>query len=1102
MDSGDTNPVELGVRFRSDFSGTITGMRFYKGPDNTGPHVGNLWTNTGTLIASVTFTGESGSGWQQVDFSAPVAIAANTTYVASYFSPNGHYSANNNFFVTPVDNPPLHALQDGVNGANGAFTYGTSSAFPASTFSSTNYWVDVVFVPAGSTTAPAVTAVTPVNNGTQVALSAILTAVFSEPMNASTINSTNFLLSDSSNNPVAGSVTYNTSSATATFTPTAGLVSANTYTATLKSGANGVKDFNGNPLAADFTWSFSTSPVPNNSGPGGPILVISSASNPFSRYYGEILSAEGLNEYTVADISTVTSTTLAAFDVAILGDMSLTSAQVSMLTTWVNGGGQLIAMHPDKQLAGLLGLTSKTSTLSNAYLLVQTSTGPGVGIVGQSIQFHGTADQYTLNGASSLATLYSTASATTTSPAVTLARSGSGQAAAFTYDLARSIIYTRQGNPAWSGEARDGQTGPNRSDDLYFGAASFDPEPDWVDLNKVSIPQADEQQRLLANLILQMNTAKKPLPRFWYFPSGVKAVVVMTGDDHGSFYSGSATTQRFGDLVAASPTGCSVADWQCMRSTSYLFPQSIADNPLTDAQAAALVAQGFEISVHVDSNPTCSNWIPADLDDDYVSVMSSFAAQFPSVPPPQTHRMHCIGWSDYDTQPQTELRHGIRLDTSYYYWPPTWVNDVPGLFTGSGMPMRFTDRNGNIIDVYQATTQMTDESGQSYPNNIDTILDNATGTTAYYGAFVVQAHNDQGSYPGIGPSIVSSAQAHGVPMVSAQQMLTWLDGRNSSSFGSLSWTGSSLNFTIVVGTGARNLQAMLPISSPAGSLNSISLSGSLVSFTTQAIKGAQYAFFNAVAGSYVANYGTPTFTVSGTISGTGGNAATVTLTSGTTTVATTTASAAGAYSFSVANGTYTVTPTKAGYTFTPTSQPVTVNGANVTVTAFTSAAQTYTVSGTISGAGGNAATVTLTSGTTTVATTTASAAGAYSFTSVANGSYTVTPTNAGFTFIPASQPVTVNGANVTVAAFATQTYTISGTISGAGGNATTVTLTSGTTTVATTTASAAGAYSFSVANGTYTVTPTKAGYTFTPTSQPVTVNGANVTVTAFTSSRA
>src|SRR2546423_5137824 len=164
------------------------------------------------------------------------------------------------------------------------------------------------------------------------------------------------------------------------------------------------------------------------------------------------------------------------------------------------------------------------------------------------MQFHGSAELSRTSGASTSATLYSDAVTSTTYPAVTVNSFGAGQAAAFTYDLARSVIYTRQGNPAWSGEARDGQS-LIRSDDLFFGAASFDPQLDWVDLTKVAIPQADEQQRLLANLILQMNAAKKPLPRFWYFPSGFEAVVVMTGDDHGSFYSGSATAQRFNDFI-------------------------------------------------------------------------------------------------------------------------------------------------------------------------------------------------------------------------------------------------------------------------------------------------------------------------------------------------------------------------------------------------------------------------------------------------------------------------------------------------------------------------------------------------------------------------
>ncbi len=86
---------------------------------------------------------------------------------------------------------------------------------------------------------------------------------------------------------------------------------------------------------------------------------------------------------------------------------------MTALTNWVNAGGNLIAMAPDPQLAGLLGITPVGSTLSNAYLLVDTSTAPGNGIVGQTIQFHGAADLYTLTGAASVATLYSTANTST-----------------------------------------------------------------------------------------------------------------------------------------------------------------------------------------------------------------------------------------------------------------------------------------------------------------------------------------------------------------------------------------------------------------------------------------------------------------------------------------------------------------------------------------------------------------------------------------------------------------------------------------------------------------------------------------------------------------
>ena len=532
---------------------------------------------------------------------------------------------------------------------------------------------------------------------------------------------------------------------------------------------------------------------------------------------------------------------------AILGDMALTAAQETMLETWVTAGGNLIAMRPDKDLAAFLGLTDAAATLSNGYLLVGSGAGPGQGIVHQTIQFHGTADRYTLNGATAVATMYSSATTATANPAVTLRSVGSngGQAAAFTFDLARSIVYTRQGNPAWAGDERDGQQPPIlRSDDLFFGAKSGDVQPDWVDLDKVAIPQADEQQRLLANLIETMNLDKKPLPRFWYFPNGEKAVVVMTGDDHGN----GGTSGQFDWAKSVSPAGCSVANWECVRQTSYIYTST----PLSDAAAAAYNAEGFEVALHVNTN--CANWTPAQLESFFADQLAQFTAKYSSIPAPATNRTHCITWSDWATQPQVELNHGIRLDTTYYYWPAAWVQDRPGWFTGSGMPMRFANLDGSMIDVYQAATQMTDESGITYSTHINTLLDNALGATGYYGVVTANMHTDNPNHPGQ-QTIVNAALARGVPVVSARQMLTWLDGRNGSSFGSMSWAGSTLSFSILVGSGATGLQAMVPTGSANGGLIGITRGGSPVTFTKQTIKGIEYAFFGASAGAYEATYG-------------------------------------------------------------------------------------------------------------------------------------------------------------------------------------------------------------------------------------------------------
>src|ERR1700738_821655 len=154
VDSGSSGPVELGVLFKADTNGTITAIRFYKSAANTGIHVGHLWSQTGALLATVTFTAETTSGWQQANFSTPVAIAANTVYVVSYQTSIGHWSVNWNYFATyGVNNPPLHALQNGSATPEGV--WGIAGTFPANTNAS-NYWVDVVFKSAAGV-APSIT---------------------------------------------------------------------------------------------------------------------------------------------------------------------------------------------------------------------------------------------------------------------------------------------------------------------------------------------------------------------------------------------------------------------------------------------------------------------------------------------------------------------------------------------------------------------------------------------------------------------------------------------------------------------------------------------------------------------------------------------------------------------------------------------------------------------------------------------------------------------------------------------------------------------------------------------------------------------------------
>lgn len=139
--ANDNSSVELGMRFQPQVNGSITAVQFYKGnASNGGEHTGHLWSADGTLLASVTFSNETASGWQTAYFDTPVDVTANSGYVISYHAPQGNYAGDNFGFSQGLTNPYLSAPTDA-----GVYAYGSSGSFPVSSYNATNYWVDVVF---------------------------------------------------------------------------------------------------------------------------------------------------------------------------------------------------------------------------------------------------------------------------------------------------------------------------------------------------------------------------------------------------------------------------------------------------------------------------------------------------------------------------------------------------------------------------------------------------------------------------------------------------------------------------------------------------------------------------------------------------------------------------------------------------------------------------------------------------------------------------------------------------------------------------------------------------------------------------------------------
>lgn len=580
-----------------------------------------------------------------------------------------------------------------------------------------------------------------------------------------------------------------------------------------------------------------------------PILLVvdKDSANPFGMYFTEILRAEGLNCFHTTDLSALQANSLSKYNVVILAETSLDAAQADMFSTYVSRGGRLVSMRPADGLESVFGVERSEGVFLEGYVKTDPAHPAVLGINPSSMQIHGESHLYKLAEAQAVAWLYADRDTATENPAITFNAFGEGMAVLFAFDFAKSIALMRQGNPKLIDQDNDGLPGV-RTVDKFAG---------WIDLDRIHIPQADEQQRLFVNILAQLNNG--PLPRLWYFPEDKKSVLIATGDSHmnpANFIEDVLTRveARGGHFtVYYSPQIVSNIGRAERLARFWLTDnvQLVSDilghefGSPTPLMVESWRARGHEIALHP--------YVDTELEGGWLEYWKEFTGRG-YAPVTQTVRTHRVLWSGWTESARWQASLGIRMNFDYYHVGPSlqkkngeWPN---GHLTGSGRPMKFVDDQGRILDIYQQLTQIADEhlipmdvpgwggwpqlSPQEAVEVAKHLLDRSLDGDycAIGGQFHVdpfQLGGDPAEKGGIFlEGTLDYAKARGIPILSAQEWLDFTDLRHDTDLANVTWdsTASLLTFRLLPpNQPASTLTALLPSLHADKTLTSVSVDG-------------------------------------------------------------------------------------------------------------------------------------------------------------------------------------------------------------------------------------------------------------------------------------
>ena len=222
----------------------------------TGAGLAPTITATSPVAATPVVTGVATNSRVRATFSKPMAPATLTPASFTLACPGGtpvaaavsYDAATQIATLTPTLPLPTNTLCVATVTTAAQDTFGLPLA--------SNFIWSFMTGATADTTPPTVTSVSPLDGTINICLSETLRATFSEPMDATTINTSTFTVTDNGT-PVAGTVSYDAVTRVASFTPASptGFVAGKQYVVTLKGGSTGVKDDAGNALVTAKVWA-------------------------------------------------------------------------------------------------------------------------------------------------------------------------------------------------------------------------------------------------------------------------------------------------------------------------------------------------------------------------------------------------------------------------------------------------------------------------------------------------------------------------------------------------------------------------------------------------------------------------------------------------------------------------------------------------------------------------------------------------------------------------------------------------------------------------------------------------------------------------------